>query len=302
MACYHPITAYRSRLGRDRKTGSWPVVFNKRYGYVDMEVQLPCGQCIGCRLEHSRQWAMRCMFEAQMHKANCFITLTYSDDCLPEDHSLHGEHWTLFMKRFRRRVKRQGIKFYMCGEYGSEHDRPHYHACVFGYSFADKHLVSRTAKPGASEVRLYRSDLLESLWPYGFSRVGEVTFESAAYVARYCLKKVTGENAPFFYAGRVPEFSRVSLRPALGKTWFERFGATDVLPYDQVILRGGLRMTPPRYYDNMVAKVDRALLERIKFKRGRLVDKDDNTYDRLAVKEVIHKQRSTLLTRSMHYV
>ena len=82
MACYHPITAYRSKAGRDPKTGKWPVVFNISQGYADMPITLPCQQCIGCRLERSRQWAIRCMHEASLYDKNCFLTLTYSDDYL----------------------------------------------------------------------------------------------------------------------------------------------------------------------------------------------------------------------------
>ena len=80
MACFHPITAWRANVGVNAGTGKVPIVFKKEYGIPDTEMQVPCGQCIGCRLERSRQWAIRCVHEASLHPINCFITLTYSPE------------------------------------------------------------------------------------------------------------------------------------------------------------------------------------------------------------------------------
>ena len=130
MACYHPMTAYRSRAGRDPKTGKWPVVFNITQGYADMEVSVACGQCIGCRLERSRQWAIRCVHEASLHPINCFITLTYSPEhehrlyvpypdletgeVIGNQLSLRKDDFVLFMKRLRKKFG-EGIRFFHCG-------------------------------------------------------------------------------------------------------------------------------------------------------------------------------------------
>jgi hypothetical protein len=134
------------------------------------------------------------MHEAKMHPKNCFITLTYNNEHLPSDGSLNYEVFQLFMKRLRKKYGK-GIRFYMCGEYGDKLGRPHFHACLFGHDFADKKLWKTTD----SKSKLYRSAELEKLWPYGFSSVGDVTFESAAYVARYIMKKVSGDASESHY-------------------------------------------------------------------------------------------------------
>ena len=162
MPCYHPIPAYRSPRCLDLKSGK-PKIFFKEIqvkawpGYESFEV--PCGQCIGCRLERSRQWAMRCCHEASLYDLNCFITLTYDPEHLPPDGSLVLDHFQRFMKRLRKRFG-SGIRFFHCGEYGEKFARPHYHACLFNFDFPDKVLYTIR-----DEIRLYRSAILEELWP-----------------------------------------------------------------------------------------------------------------------------------------
>jgi hypothetical protein len=203
MPCYSPILAYHPRDG----SASRQFVFKSSEGN-GVTVKLPCGSCVGCRLERSRQWALRCMHEAKMHPENCFITLTYNDLHLPDDRSLNYEHFQLFMKRLRKMIRDEDIRaagdgvpffrkvrFYMCGEYGEKLGRPHFHACIFGYNFPDRKFWQKTS----SKSSLDRSAILESLWPYGYSSVGNVTFESAAYVARYIMKKVGGDAADEHY-------------------------------------------------------------------------------------------------------
>lgn len=141
-----------------------------------------CGQCIGCRLERSRQWAVRCMHEKQMHDDACFITLTYDDDNLPFGETLVLSDWQKFMKRL---VKKNGpIRFYHCGEYGDDTNRPHYHAILFGYRPDDPELFSTSG-----ETKLYASPSLRNTWGMGHCTFGDATFETAAYVARYITKK-----------------------------------------------------------------------------------------------------------------
>ena len=180
MTCYHPWLACR---GHGEKLGRY-VPFNSQWAIPGTEIWLPCGQCIGCRLQRSREWAARCVFEASRHEHNSFITLTYAPECLPEDGSLHYEHFQKFIKRLRKRLWRYEddlkVRFFMCGEYGEQFSRPHYHAIIFGYDFPDKVFWSRN-----NGYPLYRSRMLEELWPFGYCTVGDVTFESAAYVARY---------------------------------------------------------------------------------------------------------------------
>ena len=169
MACFYPLTAYRSKNANE-DTGRRPLVFKSGDSIDGVEIKLPCGRCIGCRLEYSRQWAIRCVHEAQLYDENAFLTLTYDQEHCPEDYSVSVREIQTFMKRLR---KQTGIKlrFLACGEYGEKFSRPHYHFLIFGYGFPDKYLDKMT---DAGEL-LYRSPLLESVWKKGRSLPGIVT-------------------------------------------------------------------------------------------------------------------------------
>ncbi len=287
MPCFKPLKGFRSPSGA--------IVFS-RHQSIGLEMTVPCGQCIGCRLERSRQWAVRCMHEASLHEDTCFITLTYSDEFLPRFGSLLMDDWQKFFKRLRRRFDVR-IRFFGCGEYGELSLRPHYHALLFGLDFPDKVLW---AVRGAHQV--FRSPSLEKVWPYGQSEIGACTFESAAYVARYCVKKVTGSKARAHYecvdpetgefGSRLPEFATMSRRPGLGSGWFEEFGA-EVYPSDEVIVRGK-SCKPPRFYDRLLAAAspDVCLTVLKDRRRGRRLE--DETAARLRVREVCAEARVSL--------
>ena len=300
MPCYKPLTGYRSR--KVNPSGKRSIVFNPNDGFVDMEVTVPCGRCIGCRLEYSRQWAIRCMHEAALYDNNCFITLTYRDECLPESGSLRLKDFQDFMKRLRKKFG-SGIRFYHCGEYGDKFKRPHYHACIFNMDFDDR-VLWRVQ----NDVPLYRSPSLEKLWPFGYSSVGNLTFESAAYVARYILKKQTGEKAWAHYADidfdtgeikfRDKEYTTMSRRPGIAAGWYEKFKG-DVYPSDSVIVRGR-EMRPPRFYDGLYElESPEELLKLKKVRKIRaLKNKEDNSYLRLSVREKVITLATEKLVRS----
>lgn len=208
MPCFKPLDAWRPR----ESTGSKKLIFlyNPKTCESTTPIQVPCGQCVGCRLERSRQWAIRCVHESKLHKDNCFITLTYNDANLPSDKSLHYYDFQCFMKRLRKQYPGSKIRYYMCGEYGENFGRPHFHACIFGFNFDDLKLWKVQNKQ-----KLYRSKKLEKLWDKGHSSVGTVTFESAAYVARYIMKKVTGDAAKNHYTF-CRSFNRGNLTPPRG--------------------------------------------------------------------------------------
>lgn len=303
MPCYKPITGFRSR--KANPSGRRPVVFSKEDGFSDLPVDLPCGQCIGCRLERSRQWATRCMHEASLWDMNCSLTLTYSDEFLPINSSLVPEDVTLFLKRLRKhwcvprgfddfgnRFSRR-LSYFLCGEYGGQFQRPHYHVLLFGVWFAD----SCAFKKSGSGYQLYRSATLDKLWPFGHADIGSVTFESAAYAARYVVEKITGEDAEVEYRGRVPPFVRMSLRPSIGKLWFGRF-FDDVYPTGNVVVRGREFRAPIAYdrlFDKRGAK-ESAVLEETKearYKRGLKFLKNQSPR-RLAVREAVARARLSL--------
>lgn len=246
------------------------------------------------------------MHEAQLHEENCFLTLTYSSENLPAGGTLVKWHFQDFMKRLRSRISPRKVKFYHCGEYGERFNRPHYHACIFGFDFPDKELLRVV-----DGERLCTSELLESLWPHGFATVGSVTFDSAAYVARYCVKKVNGERAFHHYmrlderTGELlpvdPEYATMSRGGRTGKGigdgWFSKFHR-DVFPRDEVITNGRVSK-PPRYYDSRFEILDPDGFDRIKRRRLKRAMKHaaDQTPDRLAVRERVFAAKTSLLKR-----
>lgn len=226
---------------------------------------LPCRQCIGCRLEKSRQWATRLMHEAELHEKACFLTLTYDDNHVPENGSLSKHHWSKFIDDLRARCDYYGkgkLKYFGVGEYGDKTQRPHYHAAVFGpfgcYGEDDQRTEEEPARSG--DPQFSHADFA-AVWPYGLHRFSELSFESAAYVARYCLKKISGASASAHYGVRTPEFQRQS--QGLGKGHVTKW-VSDIYPGDQVVLPGRGSFMPPPYYDRILERVDPALFERVK--------------------------------------
>lgn len=253
------------------------------------ELKIPCGQCIGCRIDKSRAWAIRCTNEAQMHKRNAFITLTYAPEHLPERGSLQYRDFQLFMKRLRKELG--PVRFFCVGEYGGQTNRPHYHALLFGQDFA---LDRKHWRNGKENMPVYISPTLARLWPLGNHEIGSVTFQSAAYCARYVLKKIGGEPADLHYRRLDPhtgelvqverEFARMSLRPGIGRTWYDKY-KNDVVNNDGIVLPGGNKVKPPAYYQRLLEQEPR--WEEIEYERFVRSQKwvDDNTPERLAVRE-----------------
>jgi hypothetical protein len=304
------MVGYRSK--EFTKNGKRKLVFNINDAVDDGEVTIACGQCVGCRLERSRQWAIRCVHEAQMHEQNVFLTFTYNEEHLPYPPSLDHRDFQLFMKRFRKKFPGRKISYYMCGEYGDENHRPHYHALIFGFDFPDKVFYKKSFNGDI----YYISDTLNKIWKKGYVIIGQVTFESAAYVARYVMKKVTGDKAEEHYkcvdpeTGELfdiePEYNRMSLNPAVGKRWFDKYKA-DVYPSDFVVLNGR-KLRPPKYYDNLLYDLnfegeegDRYDYDYIKFQRelkARVHDLEQ-TQERLFVKEKVKLAQINKLKRTL---
>nr|QJB20087.1 MAG: replication initiator protein [Microvirus sp.] len=289
MTCYHPLHGWLSRS--PSSTGGRAITFRIKDGFSDRPMTVPCGQCIGCRLERSRQWALRCVHEAQFHEQSCFITLTYNDEHLPKNKSLVKDDFQRFMKRLRKYFAPQDVRYFHCGEYGETILRPHYHAILFGVDFDDKVLFKVV-----NGVRVFTSQKLEKIWGKGFVTIGDVTFESAAYVARYVLKKITGDKAAEHYGGRLPEYVTMSLKPGIGSAWFERYWY-EVYPNDYVVARG-MKCKPPRFYDKKFADEMPFTMETIKRARSAMAAMHDNSPERLNAKEFIKMQAISNLPRN----
>lgn len=214
------------------------------------EVNVRCGRCIGCRIDRSRTWAARGVFESQSHDSNEYVTLTYSDEAVPKNktgiQTLKPKDMTDFVKRLRDHIKRDqngpAIKYIACGEYGDISNRPHYHAIIFGLNLHDKKIYSTKG-----DYNLCSSSWLDSIWGHGNTIIGDVTFDSIAYVARYILKKKLGRESDYYKNFDIePEFNRVS--KGVGLKYFEKY-KDQIYKADFIMPIPGVQMRPPRYFD-----------------------------------------------------
>lgn len=280
-------------------------------------VKLPCGICNACKMNRSQQWAIRCYHEAQMYeksdRENSFITLTYRDENLPEHSSLVKADWQKFVKRLRTYESRQNkraprkFKYFHCGEYGGKTGRPHYHAILFGYNFDDRRYLHDSPAGG----RLYQSETLDELWKNGFATIGDVTFASAAYVARYCMKKngstkdyndldiETGEIHPI-----TPEYLTMSRGQekgarGIGYSWYEMY--KDETYRDDYVVIEGSKYRPPKYYDTLLEEEDPERYAEVKRKRLEYTAQNVHNLEdaRLQAKEQILKTQLKSLKRSL---
>jgi len=256
-------------------------------------------------MERARQWTVRQVHHASMRELNCFLTLTYSDEHLPKDGSLNPYHLTTFLKRLRYLCARDTpghlIEYFASGEYGDDLGRPHYHANIFGMDFQDKKLWKKTATGND----IYTSDALTKLWPHGWATIGALTPESAAYLARYTVKKVYGSKASKHYTRVDPEtgeitrlrgeFIRMSLKRPIGKNWLTAF-KSDAYPSDFVII-GGRKHKPPRYYDQQLSEDERAPIK--ENRKAFAKQSKDNTPARLEAREKVKLAHIKQLKRGL---
>lgn len=163
----------------------------------------PCGRCLPCLINRRRVWSHRMVLESYKHGDSCWATLTYDEEHLPKDGSLDVRHYQLWLKKLRKRMEPEKLRFFLCGEYGDESNRPHYHVALFG--------LNSYVAGGADGT----GGIVKDTWEHGFTFVGELTWESAQYIAGYVTKKMTSKEDPRL-EGRHPEFARMSLRPGIG--------------------------------------------------------------------------------------
>lgn len=272
MACFRPKWASQDPLSGD-------VAFYDRPG--DRALRLPCGHCIGCRLDYAMGWSVRCQHEASLYAENSFVTLTYDDAYLPPDSSLFYPHVQDFLKRLRFHYDRR-VRFFCAAEYGHSTFRPHYHLLLFNVDFPDAYPISK---------RWFASDFLQRLWPLGnASLVPKINPEIAGYVSQYSLKKVYGRvDSAAWYGKCRPEFVTMSRKPGLGTDWFRKY-RRDCLPRDFVVLYGGRKVRVPNFYFDLYERDDPASAAAVREARGqRVVDlpAEERTPARVAVHELV---------------
>lgn len=348
MPCFKPNQGFKKVLPSGKL--GFTTVKSKAYKVkgVPQTMTTPCHRCEGCRFDYSREWAVKIIHESRMYFDGksfntSFITLTYNDDFIPMFGALsYDDHWRKFMYRLRAKLAPSKIRFYMIGEYGDLNLRPHYHAIIFGYSFPDRvfHSVS------CGNV-IYRSKLLEDLWtvprgePFagmslGYSSVGEVTVASAAYVARYNMKKLFPDKEPIYecnpdsgeyilnrYERMHPETGDIIVVPkeralmsngggsgegGIGKRWFDNYALSDMyVKYsdntfkDSTHLPSGHIARPPKYYDKLLERIQPDLIQDIKNSRQQhlLSHADSFTPERLAQRRECLLQRVSNLKRNI---
>lgn len=266
---------------------------------------VPCGQCLQCRIKAARLTGARCQHELQMHeRGGVFLTLTYSPEHLPADRSVNKEIVPKLIADLRSATglrsseDDRGISYYQAGEYGSKLFRPHYHLLLFGFQPPRDQQVRFGKNP------LFTSRLIEELWPYGHAPFGALTFASACYTARYSAKKILGKKAQKHYqridpeTGEVfqlqPEFSTQSTRGGgLGRDWLLH-NWRDVYPRDLILINGRPHQ-PPRYYDRLMEDIDPTLIAEVKEKRLTKIHAEFDD-DRLAdLERATYKQFENLM-------
>lgn len=241
---------------------------------------LPCGQCLGCRLNHAEGWAIRMMHEASCHEENSFLTLTYSEEHLPSTKNLSYRAVTGFIKRLRKALTHtpyhKKLKYYYVGEYGENFARPHYHIILFGFDFSYgiRYKGSeniKTPEYTKNDATYYSSTFLTDLWGKGICHIGDVNYNTCMYVAKYVTKKVNGRNKDSHYVRTlddgeivevVPEKAFMSRKEAIGKKWLQQFW-TDVYPSDEVV-HETRRLKTPAYYDKWLEKNNPELFLQVK--------------------------------------
>ena len=271
------------------------------------KIKIPCGKCIGCRLDYSRRWATRAVHEAMSHKNNSFVTLTFDNDHLPDNASVSKSYLSSWLKRFRKQFG-EGIRFMACGEYGEKFQRPHYHILFFGFDFPDKKYWSSRR----GEI-YYRSPMLEDLWRgasqsegNGFSVIGDVSFESAAYVARYVTKKLDGPLGESKYNGREKEFLNMSRMPGLGHDFIIK-NYKHILNNGFVVLPNGHKAPIPRYYLEQVKLFDEDFYNCYKLDKfhdlvnNLFIEDVNSSQERLLVREELKKHNLDNLVRAYEF-
>ena len=307
MACYHPLKAawYGELTEKGKKKY---ILENPEYEYISPieTIEIPCGKCIGCRIDYSKEWATRCMLEAKNYKYNAFITLTYNEENVRHTEginietgetvdrlTLHPEDITKFMKDLRRYWKyhynEDNIKFYLCGEYGETTGRPHYHIIAFN-------LHIRDLEPffiNKNKDQIYLSETINKIWKMGQTSIGEVTWQSCSYTARYVMKKLKGKDSKEIYEllGIIPEFVRMSRNPGIGRSYFEKNKA-EIYQTDELFIEDGkgkvLTLKPVKYFDRLFDLDSPEAMQAIKLQRKKnaiISEKNRETKTNLTKKE-----------------
>ena len=313
MPCYSPIKAWEKRHPEDN--GNYGITFTPAEAQLDSPIDIPCGGCIGCRLDKAADWSTRATNELRYHDDACFITLTYNDDHLPNDKSINRDDPRNFLRRLRRAYPDQKIRYFGCGEYGKNQQgeinpftgkpdigRPHYHYIIYGMNFDDRRLIND------DDIPQYESQQLEELWGKGFTSLGNADQKNIDYISQYTTKKINGNMAADHYKyldpvtgeeiNRQPEFISVSTQPGIGSQWFDDFEG-DCLKGFITNGKGRVQKIPKYYKRQMKERFCSENYETVKKNTMKHVKPDhpDNSPERLKAREEVVKYRAARAAR-----
>lgn len=302
---------------------------------------IPCRHCFACSLNYSAEWGTRIMCECKQYEHNYFVTLTYSEKYLPIEEKLSLGEWEFendgtwtgtlvpdhvqdFIKRLRRYLQynknHTDMKYYLCGEYGEENGRPHYHLILINCPLDTKQFykfkVDENYKPH------WRSKELERLWSVrkdgkritrntkpeeieqiGIVDVAEVEWNSAAYVARYCAKKWNKQADPLEYIsmGKRPEFVRMS--DNIGLDYYNEH-KHEIYKTDAMItktMKGVATVKPPKAWDKRLEKELPELFDKIKEHRKYCMERSEEvlrTRTDMTDKQMLEMSAEKTITKS----
>lgn len=248
--------------------------------YHPKDIAIPCGGCYECRLEKSRQWADRMMLELDHSKTAVFVTLTYSPDFVPvsmlDDNdecifTLNKRDVQLFLKRLRKRFEPREIRYYLCGEYGDTTNRPHYHAIIYGLSLSD-FPDSFTVHRNDYNQYIYCSPMLAEIWGKGYASIANVSWQTCAYVARYTMKKLSGDMADIYaLRQQQPPFALMSRKPGIAGYYPREhpdcYSKSYLYTRDDFGVTPRTKMRVPSYIFHKLSLTNPALYDKIKSER-----------------------------------
>lgn len=274
IACRSPIHAWQHKWLRTKKGKAFIVFSDKKRQQADPNIlnwetlEIPCGQCIDCRIKRRKDWSIRLMYELREHNEAYFLTITYDDEHLPKNGSLNKKDMQDFIKSLRGNKtsawRLENLKIYYCGEYGGDKNfigRPHYHMITF----SDNPIPDLVYHKLSTGLPLYTSDIISKRWDKGWVYIGSVTQESCEYVAGYINKKILGKGRKIYdERGLVPPFT-------ISSNGISKLSDEDlkkIYAYDTINIRGRngnlKRFKPPRNFDIQLEQFDREWYELVK--------------------------------------
>lgn len=254
-------------------------------------MEVPCGKCKNCILRRAAHWAFRLECEELRSRTSAFITYTYDNDNVPRSANgflnLSTTDFQSYMKRQRKAIadnygkdywRKHSIKYYMAGEYGSQTERPHYHAIMFNLP----------------EYYLRNDHRITEIWKKGRVQVDEVSPASIRYVTGYLHKQLywanKGQNDD-----RQREFSRMS--KGIGENYLTdariKSMKSKLNPY--LSLEDGIKMSMPRYYKNKVFNEEELEILRAKGKKFLEGKEELPTLDKIAVLQQHNRNQKRLI-------